>query len=262
MATGVADLVLIAILTIGVGFLSFGFVGVVQYSRLRRGDRTDGGPLTPGPLTVRGTATPTAPPETVHSPATGERAVLYEYAVQRRGGTSPTPDWRTVTAGQNGVPFLLETAGGAALVDPRGAGLELPVTEEVSFRADPDELDAADPPIDAIAVDREAGTVVVGDVPLTNGEQYRFVERRIDDGQALTVAGPAADSAGEGPGAGDRYTVAFRTDRGWFGDLLGVPYVIGDAEGGAGRRVRNRVIAGLLFGLPLVMLSGTYLAAP
>lgn len=267
MATGAALWVLLAIFAAGAGLLGFGAIAVVQRLRLRRATRSDGGPLEPGVLAVRGRTGSTTPDDTVRSPITGDTTLLYEYAIQHRAGSSPTPDWRTVAGGQNGVPFRLETDGGAVLVDPDGAELELPVTDEVEFLADPDELDGDDPPLDALAVDTETETVVVGDVPLTNGERYRVVERRIEPGDELAVAGvasaadaPSATAAGES--RDDDPRIAFRRRSGLVRQTLGVPYVIGDANGGADVRLRNRAIVGVLFGLPVIMLSGAYLLSP
>lgn len=261
MATGVVALVLVTILAVGLGFLTFGAVGLLQLLRLWRANQTDGGPLDSGVRSVSGRVSPTAESETVHSPATGERTLLYEYALSHRGGSAQTPDWRTVTAGQNGVPFLLSTDGGAALVDPDGAGLDLPVAQEVEFVADPDELSSDDPPIDALAIDREADTVVVGDVPLANGERYRLVERRLAPDDVVTVTGRADTSNLDTAGASSDYAVVFDGPSGRLRDVLGVPYVVGDDDGGAATRLRNRAVAGVVFGLPLVMLSSTYLVA-
>lgn len=271
MAMGAAQWVLVAILAGGVGLLGFGAVALAQLVRLRRRTDAAGDTLHPGVLAIEGRASATEPGETVRSPITGGAALLYEYAVQLRAGSAQTPDWRTVTAGQNGVSFRLETGDGAVLVDPRGASLELPIVDEVEFEADPAAIGPKNPSIDALAVDAEAGTVVVGDVPLTNGERYRILERRIEPGDSLPVAGVATtpdggtpastDGAGASRNPDDDPRLAFRRTRGTLRRTFGVPFVIGDADGGARTRLRNRAIVGALFGLPLVMLAGVYLVA-
>lgn len=264
MASGAAQGVLLAILAGGVGLLGFAAIALGQRWRLHRNARTDGQPLEPGVSLVRGRAGSTAPDETVRSPITGGSALLYEYAVQRRVGSAQTPDWQTVTGGQNAVTFRLETDGGAALVEPPGAGLELPVTDEVTFEADPEAIAADGPPLDALAVDTETETVVIGDRPLENGATYRVVERRIEPGDALTVAGVAitddASADADSP-MDDDPRVTFRDRGGFVRDFLGVPFVIGDADGGASTRLRNRAIIGVIVGLPLMMLSSAYLIA-
>lgn len=264
MVSGAAAGVLVAILAGGAGLLAFAAIALGQRWRLDRHARVDGGALEPGVLLVRGRASATGPDDTVRSPATGGSALLYEYAVQRRVGSSQTPDWQTVVGGQSGVPFRVETDGGAALVEPPGAGLELRVTDEVTFEADPDALAADGPDIDSLAVDTETESVVIGDRRLRNGETYRLVERRVEPGEELTVAGVAAadgsKAAAESP-MDDDPRVTFRKRGGFLRDVLGVPYVIGDADGGAMTRLRNRAIIGVIVGLPLVMLSGAYLIA-
>lgn len=264
MASGAAAGILLAILLTGVGLLAFAAVALGQRWHLRRHSRVDGGPLEPGVLLVRGRASATAPDETVRSPVTGGSALLYEYAVQRRVGSTQTPDWQTVSGGQNGVAFRLETGAGAVLVVPAGAGLELPETDEVEFVADPDELDPDHLPVDAMAVDEVTDRIYVGDAGLQTGERYRVIERRIEPGDAVTVAGVArADGAEAEPDSprDDDPVVTFDRHRGSLRRALGVPYVIGDADGGAPTRLRNRAIIGAIVGLPLVMLSGAYLFA-
>lgn len=265
MATGLAQGILVSILGAGLAMLTYGAIGLVQLARFRRGDRTDGGPLEPGVLAVRGQVQPTADGQTVRSPVTARPAVVYEYSIQRKVGGPATPDWRSVGGGQNSVPFRLETDDGLALVEPQGAGLELPVADEVEFVADPDEIDPGDPPVDALVVDDATDRVYVGDFGLETGEIYRVVERRIEPDDELAVAGVASavDAESEsGDRPADDPVVAFRSRGGSLRRAVGMPYAIGDAEGGAATRLRNRALTGLLFGLPLVMLSGVYLLAP
>lgn len=259
MAVAPLQLVLVGILAAGLGLLAYALVSLGALLHLRRRDRTDGGPVEPGVLAVEGTASAAGGRDPVQSPVTGTDALVYEYAIQHRVGAAATPDWRTVAGGQAGAAFDLAVDGDRVRVDPSSASLGLPVAEEVPFEADPDALDGAeDLPLAAVRVAQDGETLVFGDVQLVPGDRYRVVERRIEPGDVVRVAGVATragsalDDARGGP-------VTFREFRSSLRQFVGVPYVVGDADGGAETRLRNRAIVGVLFGLPLAMLGFVYL---
>jgi hypothetical protein len=79
---------------------------------------------------------------TIAAPLSGRPCVCFEIAIRepRRGDR-----WETVLIERGGVPFVIEDAGGRALVDPQGASLML--THSESTGDDGDEHPAALDPI-------------------------------------------------------------------------------------------------------------------
>jgi hypothetical protein len=245
-----------SIFAVGVLVLAYGLVAVATMARLRWSEGTVGD-LSSGLLSLTGTAVERGAEGTVTSPVTGEDALVYDYELQRHEGTKSRPDWTTHDSGGDGRPFELRTAAGSATVDPAGATVAVDADLQVEFTATPDEVASLGPIADAVAGDGES--VVVDGTELVAGEDYRLVERRIEAGTELQVSGSARiESSGTGESeTGPRLSA--QPDRGPIRRRFAVPLVLDDPDGaGARGTLRNRAVAGLVFGLPFTMLAVSY----
>lgn len=113
--------------------------------------------------------------KTVEAPVSGTDCLAYEYERQARQD-GRLSHWETVTAGEDGVPFLVDDDTGLVQVDPDGCEFQL-----------------------------ETETVDTGDIDLSNGiadtetfgsqsengsdAEERHLERRLDVGQSVRVYG-------------------------------------------------------------------------
>lgn len=88
---------------------------------------TDEVGLVDGVVEVEGTAA--ALDSTLRSPYTDTESLVYSYERERRETShdddGPQHTWRTVSSGQDTVPFLVRDDAGAVAVDPDGADLEM-----------------------------------------------------------------------------------------------------------------------------------------
>ncbi len=247
---------LVSIFALGVTVLAYGLFALLTLLRLRWSHNAVG-TLSSGLLSVTGTAADGADDGTVTSPVTGDEALVYEYQLQRQEGTISRPEWTTHAGQVDGRPFELRTADGSATIDPAGVRLAVDPDLQVEFTATPDELAALGPVADSATADGES--VVVDGVELTTGETYRLVERRIQAGDEIQVSGsatvvhPDAGRARAGP------RISARPDPGRFRRRVALPLVLDEPDGaGARGYLRNRAIAGLVFGLPFTMLALSY----
>lgn len=254
-----ADLaLLLPIFAAGAGLLGYGLLALGQLVRIRRGAATPDSSATRSLVAVEGDAVG-VDDATVTSPLTGRAALWYAYRIDSHGGDLTRPDWTPVAEGRAGRVFGVQTDGDAVRVDPTGADVELDPSDEVAVVLDPDACDDLRSVAETVTVDETDASVDVGVATLEMGERYRFVERRIEPGDALAVTGGAAVEAESGPGV----IVRARRDRGRIARLLEVPLVVGTPGGAdAGEQLRGRVLVGLVIGLPLVMLSLVYLFPP
>ena len=254
MVSPVSILLLLVVFAVGAGLLGYGTLGLLDILRLRRGS-TSAAVIESGLLTLSGTADLSDEHGTVTSPATGAEVLWYEYEIQHRASDLARPDWETMARDAAGRPFGLETDGGHVIVDPAGARVAVDPDLDAEFEADPAELDAST----ADATVSEAGSMTVDGVDLTAGEYYRLIERRITPGDDLQVSGAAAVDRAEAAGDAAGASTISAADRGRLGRLLSVPLVIDEPEGpGALGVLRDRVLVGLVFGLPLTMLAVVY----
>lgn len=262
MASGPVLLLLLGLLTTGGILIAYSLFSLLQLRWFRRALRSDGGRPRPGSVAVEGVARTAADADSVSSPVTGTNALLYEYGVKHLTGAPASPNWRTVASGQDGVAFDVDTDAGRLRVEPPGAALELDVADEIEFEASVDALEDH-PAMETLELAYDENSIVLGDLPLTPGDHYRVIERRIEPGDAVTVAGIAVESGAEGsPRSPDRPALVLRRTRSRLRRLVGLPFVIGDADGGALGVLRDRVIVGGIFGLPLAMLALVLLFPP
>jgi hypothetical protein len=255
MVSPVSILLLLAVFAVGAGLLGYGTLGVLDLLRLSRGS-TSAAAIDAGLLSIAGTAVHSENHGTVTSPVTGAEALWYAYEIQHRASDLARPDWETVAEDAGGRPFGLETADGRVTLDPAGARVAVDPDLDAEVEADPAELDAST----ADAAVSEAGSMTVGGVDLTAGEYYRLIERRITLGDDLQVSGAATVDRPEPSGdAAATSTISAAAPHGRLRRLLAVPLVI-DQPGGAGALgvLRDRILVGLVFGLPLTMLAVVY----
>ena len=61
------------------------------------------------------------------SPFTASDCVYYKYTVEEKISTGKSSHWRTIASGEYGTQFYLRDDTGSALVDPKGAEIDIPV---------------------------------------------------------------------------------------------------------------------------------------
>lgn len=148
-----------------------------------------------GPVSVTGTAVRYE--ETVASPFTGTDCLAVAYAVEERRTTDDGTSWVRIDSGRAAVPFLLEDESGSVLVEPTRVRFALDAGERIR-------VDGGERPPDRVRefvertddVDSEERTWNVGPLELAVGDDRRYVERRLDPGEPVTVFGEVRDEPG------------------------------------------------------------------
>jgi hypothetical protein len=184
---------------------------------------------------------------TVTAPFTGTQSLIAESKVERYDSTGEGSNWDTVTKETDAVPFEVEHDSGVVAVEPDDASHLL--TEEFqTVTQDPEEL-----PPEAQQYAEEnlstGSTVELGPVDL-GGRRYRFTEKRLDDGEAVYVLGPADRSPGSIGGSEAKLAIT-SGGGGWRQQLFGDPFVISDT-GEEQAKSRQLKQAGFLLALGLV----------
>jgi hypothetical protein len=205
LPTSPLGLVLLAGVT-GGGLLALGFA-LREAGAIRQvvgGDSTDIFSLstgTSGPISVSGTAGQYE--ETLLSPFTGTDCLALEYEVEERRTTQHGTSWVEIDSGRAAVPFLLEDETGSVLVEPTRVRLGLDESKTI-------DVDGGDPPPDRIRefieqnadVDSEERTWDLKIIELNVGDDRRYIERRLDPGESVTVFGEARNEPGVSTRAG------------------------------------------------------------
>lgn len=249
---------------LGLAVLALGVATGRQWFHLRRRSPVDVHEVREGPVEFVGRAESLEAYGTVQSGLTGERCLRYEYEVeeaqQGRYGTT----WNEIASGSDGVPFAVSDETGGVLVDPDGATMVL--KREYSERLEP-----GDDPSEAVAsflarsdVDRTDGSVDIGITEIRYGDDQRFREQRIHDGETVYVAGVADRHVGDydvGFGGPDA-VVGASPDRGQLGRFLSSPFVVSDrSEGAVQWHPLKRSLAVLAIGGATTLLAGYVLLA-
>jgi hypothetical protein len=261
MASGPVLALLLAILSLGAVLLAWGLVALAQWGRLWRRGRRASTDRPAGVASLRGTCKPTSQEQVVTSPLSGHKAVWYAVTLQRDEGRPVRPQWSAVGRESEVESFYLDADGDSVRVDPSAATVDLAPGATLDFEATPDALEDLRSNLESMAVEATDGALQVGSWELQAGEYYRLVERRIASGDSISVTGrleatpTGADAASariEGPADSSRRR-----------RLLGIPFVIADAGGDSGpKRLRNRTLVGLVFGLPLTLLAIVFMFPP
>lgn len=156
---------------------------------------------TNGPTSISGTALQYE--DTLVSPFTGSDCLALAYEVSELRTTNNGASWVEIDSGRAAIPFLLEDDSGSVLVEPTRVRLGL----DESTRT---EVDGGDPPPARIQefiernddVDSEERTWDLKVVELNVGNDRRYIERRLDPGESVTVFGEARDEPGVSTRAG------------------------------------------------------------
>ncbi|WP_135821017.1 E3 ubiquitin ligase [Halostella litorea] len=123
------------------------------------------------------------------APFSGEECLVCEYEVLELQSSGKTSSWNTIKAGGGSVPFAVSDGTGRLLVEPAGAKLAL--DEHVT------RVGGGDRPPERIArwiedtpdVDSEEKTWDLRVIELKAGNDRKYVERRVDPGDAVHVYG-------------------------------------------------------------------------
>jgi len=123
------------------------------------------------------------------APFSGEECLVCEYEVRELQSSGKSSSWNTIKEGGGSVPFAVSDGTGRLLVEPAGAKLAL---DEHATR-----VDGGDRPPERIArwiedtpdVDSEEKTWDLRVVELKAGNDRKYVERRVDPGDAVHAYG-------------------------------------------------------------------------
>ncbi|WP_121822390.1 hypothetical protein [Halostella salina] len=123
------------------------------------------------------------------APFSGEECLVCEYEVLELQSSGQSSSWNSIKQGGGSVPFAVSDGTGRLLVEPAGATLAL--DEHVT------RVDGGDRPPERIArwieetpdVDSEEKTWDLRVIELKAGNDRKYVERRVDPGDAVHVYG-------------------------------------------------------------------------
>jgi hypothetical protein len=154
-----------------------------------------------GPISISGTAVQYD--DTLLSPFTGTECLALEYDVEERRTTQHGTSWVEIDSGRAAVPFLLEDETGSVLIEPTRVRLGLAESTVI-------DVDGGERPPDRIQefiernadVDSEERTWDLKIVELNVGDDRRYIERRLDLGESVTVFGEVRDEPGVSTRAG------------------------------------------------------------
>lgn len=126
--------------------------------------------------------------ETIAAPFTGRECVVVEAAIERYQTAGSTNGWEADHTELKSGPFTLEDPTGSVTVDPSGAELSLATDHEHL-------IEVAEKPTGPYAefVD-EHDIYIFDDEGVSEAQELKFVERRIEPGDEIAVFGPVDDS--------------------------------------------------------------------
>lgn len=191
---------------LGGGLLALGFAlreaGAVR--QVIGGTSTDVFSLstgTSGAISISGTAIQYE--DTLVSPFTGTDCLALTYEVEELRTTNNGTSWVGIDSGRAAVPFLLEDETGSVLVEPTEVRLGLDESTTI-------DVDGGEPPPDRVQefiernvdVDSEERTWDLKLVELNVGNDRRYIERRLDPGESVTVFGEVRNEPGVSTRAG------------------------------------------------------------
>lgn len=190
---------------VGGGLLTLGFV-LREIGAIRQvlGPSTDVFSLstgTTGPVSISGTAVQYE--DEIVSPFTGTECLALAYEVEEQRTTDKGTTWVEIDSGRAAVPFLLEDETASVLVDPSKVRLGLDTSATI-------EVDGGDRPPARIQefidqtddVDSEERTWDLKIIELKVGDDRRYIERRLDPGESVTVFGDVHSESGINTRAG------------------------------------------------------------
>ncbi len=182
-----------------------------------------------GPIEVAGTVQ-AADSDPIRASVSATECVVCEIEAQRYVSGQHGGDWRTVTSRAERHPFVIDSPLGTVRVEPEAADLvfEDEVVAEVEKGEEPTGRMAGF--FEAVGVDASEGTLA--DLAPSNtlfGSKYRVVERRVDIGEDVYVAGTASRDADVTVGF-DSPDAVIRAleDPSLTQRLFGLPFIIGD----------------------------------
>ena len=197
--------VLLLVGVVGGSLLALGFV-FREIGAIRQvlGPSTDVFSLstgTTGPVSISGTAMQYE--DSLVSPFTGTECLALSYEVEERRTTDKGTSWIEIDSGRGAVPFLLEDETASVLVDPSKVRLGLDTSTTI-------EVDGGDRPPARIQefidrtddVDSEERTWDLKIIELKVGDDRRYIERRLDPGESVTVFGEVHSESGVSTRAG------------------------------------------------------------
>ncbi|SDM03521.1 E3 Ubiquitin ligase [Halogranum gelatinilyticum] len=155
-------------------------------------------------MTLSGTARPTGEDEPLAGPFSGRPAFVvgYEVKEERSSYNASTKTsqrtWETVDSGWAGVPFVLEDETGRVRVDPATATFEVSLDESTRVaggRSPPDRIRTFIEVNER--VDDESHGFDVGPLRFPTGRDRKYVEYRIEAGDAVSVLGTPRRARGD-----------------------------------------------------------------
>ncbi len=143
--------------------------------------------------------------EPLRSPFERVDCVAYEYEVTKRPSESDPTSSDVTVRGRRWTSFYLEDDAGRALVDPTEPELTLRPGYDATFEwgAEPDHVKAF---VDDVVFDLGAFEGVIRE--LSPGDEFRYVERRLDVGETVHVYGPRRPIADDGTTLADPVIVS------------------------------------------------------
>lgn len=223
-----------ALLSLGRSLPNLGLA--IQALRLRS---VGPGDVTRGPVVVTGTPVPLSGP--VESPWTDADCVAFDADVKQHSRRRHGSNWRPVRTMAREVPFEIRGPTGAVEVDPEEADLEMKETyRAVTEEKSPPPPSEADPGLSRLPL-----------VQFSSEGTYKYVERRIDPTDTVTVFGVAeydspADTTPEITGGGS--------------GLLAPPFAVyANAGSSPARSIALRTFGLLAVGL-LSLVTAAFLA--
>ena len=196
---------------VGGGLLAFGFV-LREVGAIRRvvgSTSTDIISLstgTEGPISISGTALQYE--DEIVSPFTGADCLALEYEIQERRTTNNETAWVKIDSGRAALPFLLDDETASVLVDPSRVRLGLDRSERIEVDGDERPPPRIQEFIERNAdVDSEKRTWDLKIIELNAGADRRYIERRLDPGEVITVFGEVENEPGVSSRAGQVNTV-------------------------------------------------------
>ncbi|WP_435346278.1 GIDE domain-containing protein [Haloarchaeobius sp. HRN-SO-5] len=246
----------------GVALLGYGAVVVTKIRRISQDDPKSAYRVRDGGrFEVEGTARPHD--EVVRSPFTDTPCLACQWTVEEYKQSGKHSHWATVDRGTWTVPFVLEDDTGRVLVDPEGATLSLGESRTV-------EVDGGDAPptsvqefIDANArVDDEDTELDLKLFSVATGNDRRYVEKRLDDGEHVYVYGHARPNRQPRSDVDGTVGAPVREDAGPLGSVVdrlwGPLFLVSDTtERGVVGRLRRKAAVPLLLGLACLAVVAT-----
>jgi hypothetical protein len=185
---------------------------------------------------------------TLQAPFTGTACLICEYEVQEYRSSNNGGHWKTLAEHHDAVPFIVEDDTGSVAVDVEGAEFPLDVDAKIESGKDETPPKSIQRFLDGIGVDREEGGVSsFGPISIKRGDRRRYIERRLDLGDAVHVYGQTRYGRTVGDVSG---TVNAVVGAGGATPLFEI------SEGGERAAIRNNLVTGAKY-----LLVGGTLAA-